>query len=759
MVAYPIVPPQCSTAQINPRRAREKSGFAAVLFAATVTEVMLTDRPLVSVIVLATSGGALEKTIRSVEVQSFPSLEILVCGPEESLTGLQGGVPPRTITLLPGTSKDIAAAWMAGSNWASGEYVCLLAEGDELAPTYLEKCLFQLTVSGGDAAAAREEPQDSGPYIRVLKKHVLLAVGGYDVRWPASEQRVLIASRLASHGFNTVIVPEVLARPADRPIGNFEAGYPPVPGFNGGRCYSYAHLVTGWPLPRPTVLVAMPFLTVGGSESVVSSVCRQLKGLGFRILLYTTIPTRKEQGDTTSWFENSVDGIYHLPRFLNIAHWPAFLAYLIQQHGVSILWQVGSTYTYDLLPDLKRLFPQLAAVDLLFNTIGHTANHLNYNYLIDHVITEHTGMKEWLIERGVQEDRISVIPNGVDLEVFSPRPKRDWRTRALRSRGDGHFVAGFLGRLSEEKAPDVFLEIAARLADHPFIEFLVCGSGAMEPVLRKDAEERGLAGVHFLGVVSTCDFLPCCDVVVVCSRLDGRPNIVMESMAMGIPVVASAVGGIPEMMPPGEKDLLCEPAKPDAFAAAILLLERDPVRYQRAAQAARTHAEGNFPMLEGGRAYARIFDDLRRRRQVLDRHSTPEMIASSLGYDWNSRQAHLPALNLWRACSPLAWPRHFRNALLLRKLRRNGQEQKLLAHFDAEYYSRQFPQTKNWKMSPLLHYLFLGFRQGRNPSSTFDTRYYLASNSDVRRSGVNPLLHFVIWGEKEGRWPMQDAPD
>jgi hypothetical protein len=58
-------------------------------------------------------------------------------------------------------------------------------------------------------------------------------------------------------------------------------------------------------------------------------------------------------------------------------------------------------------------------------------------------------------------------------------------------------------------------------------------------------------------------------------------------------------------------------------------------------------------------------------------------------------------------------------------------------------------------MSPLLHYLFLGFRQGRNPSRTFNTRYYLASYPDVRHGGVNPLLHFVMWGEKEGRSAMQ----
>lgn len=95
-----------------------------------------------------------------------------------------------------------------------------------------------------------------------------------------------------------------------------------------------------------------------------------------------------------------------------------------------------------------------------------------------------------------------------------------------------------------------------------------------------------------------------------------------------------------------------------------------------------------------------------------------------------------------------------RNALLFWKLRRSGKEQKILDYFDADYYTGQFPETTQWKRSPFLHYLFIGFLQGRNPSYSFNTRYYLAAHPDVHRSGLNPLLHFVMWGEREGRSGM-----
>lgn len=710
---------------------------------------MFSATPFVSVIISAGAlDEALEQTLRAVEAQTLPSLEILICGPEDRLKVLRERALPRTLTLVAGTHEHGAAAWKAGCDHAAGGFVCCLMAGDQLATTYLEKCLFQILVSGEDTGGSAEEPQDVAPHIRILRKQVLLAAGGYDTRCPAGEQRMRLSSRLADDSVATVMVPEVLARPADHSIAKIATPLKPPSGPAWSRRSSYAKLVTGWPEPRPTILVAMPFLTLGGSETVVNLACRQLKRLGFRLLVYTTVPATREQGDTTSWFEDSADGIYHLPRFLDISHWPAFIAYLIQQHSVSVLWQVGSSFTYDLLPRLKELFPQLAVVDLLFNPVGHTANHLKYHYAIDRVVTEHSGMKTWLIERGVREDRITVIPNGVDLEAYSPRPKLDWRTGKPRPADDGRFVCAFLGRLSEEKAPDVFLAMASLLADQPEIEFLVCGSGPMEPVLRKQAAESGLERrVAFPGFVPTRDYLPCCDAVVVCSRLDGRPNIVMESLAMGVPVVASRVGGIPAMMPPGEEDLLCEPAEAAAFAAAIRLLANDPIRYRRASEAARRHAEAHFSIQEGGRAYARIFDDLRLGRDVLDRHLTPETVAANLGYGQNSKTQR----SLRGALSPLAWPGHLRNALLLWKLRRAGRETKLLEQFDVDYYVSQFPKSKKWTRSPLLHYLFIGFRQGRNPSATFDTRYYLAANPDVRRRGVNPLLHFVTWGEQEGR--------
>ena len=722
----------------------------------TVVQDTGTPRSLVSVIVSigrAARSGALELTLRSIASQSFPSIEVLVCRPHGENVALPGSVGDRFRVALLEVPDEGASAWNGALPRVSGDYICCLRAGDELLPTYLEKCLFRLEIYGEDAESSGEEPADTVPHICVVRKQILDRMGGYNGRHPAAEQRVDFIHRLASGGFVRGEVLEVLARRADPPAARTQAS-PALAHPAPERRSSYARLVTGWPEQRPTVLLAMPFLTMGGSEASTSQLCRQLKHLGFRVLVYTTAPTVAGQGDTTAWFEDSAEGIYHLPDFLDVDDWPGFLAYLVQQHGVTVLWLVGSSYTYTLLPGLRELSPHLGIVDLLFNPVAHMPDYLKNNYLIDRVIVEHQGMKNLLLERGEQEERIAVIPNGIDVEYYAPAAKLDWRTGQPCRAGGGPFVVAFFGRFSEEKAPDVFLEMAARLRDEPAFEFLICGIGPMEPALRRMAADLALAGrVHFAGFVRSRDYLPRCDVVVVCSRLDGRPNIILESSAMGIPVVASRVGGIAEMMPPGGEDLLCDPADPDAFAAAIRSLAGDAERYRRASMAARENAEARFSITECGSRYGRLFAEIEQQRRILARSVPPEAAAESLGYSrtWN-RAAELSATaggKCWRPVLTLVGL--VRNAMLLWKVRRSGRNGRLLEHFDSGYYMGNFPERVRWRHSALLHYAFLGFRDGWNPSPRFDTRYYLSANPDVRRAGVNPLLHYVMWGEREGR--------
>jgi len=71
--------------------------------------------------------------------------------------------------------------------------------------------------------------------------------------------------------------------------------------------------------------------------------------------------------------------------------------------------------------------------------------------------------------------------------------------------------------------------------------------------------------------------------------------------------------------------------------------------------------------------------------------------------------------------------------------------------FDKEYYLKNYPNIESAEIDPLIHYLFFGFKEGKNPSAKFDTNFYLRKNKDVKKAGLNPLIHYILHGRKEGR--------
>jgi glycosyltransferase involved in cell wall biosynthesis len=364
------------------------------------------------------------------------------------------------------------------------------------------------------------------------------------------------------------------------------------------------------------VLLAMPFLTMGGGEAAVSQICRQLKNAGFRIFVITTEPAAECLGDTTEWFADSCS-IYHLPRSLPSRKWKRFISRLIAQNRIDVIWLAGSSFVYNLLPKLKQRFRNLAVVDLLFNPVGHTANHLKFAKYIDHVAVEHTGMQGWLVAHGRDIAAISVIPNGVDARKFVRSPRRDWRTGGTRPEGQPPFTIGFLGRFSKEKGPDIFVDLAVRLRAYPQVEFLMCGAGVMESSLQQQIAAEIMGDrVHMLGFRKTVDCLPCCDVVVICSRLDGRPNILMESLSMGVPVVAWGVGGIPEMAPDGSGVTLVDPGDVEGLEAAIVRLMVQPEIRRGLAESGFRFAAGHFSSEAAGAGYARLFRGLINAKSI-----------------------------------------------------------------------------------------------------------------------------------------------
>jgi hypothetical protein len=284
----------------------------------------------------------------------------------------------------------------------------------------------------------------------------------------------------------------------------------------------------------------------------------------------------------------------------------------------------------------------------------------------------------------------------------------------------------------------------------------------MDSELRSSCDQLGLnSTVHFLGVVATPEYLRCCDCVVVCSRLDGRPNIVMESLAMGVPVVASRVGGIPQMAPEGHGICLCEPENVEQFSHALDKLASDPAAYRRLAEAARGRAQAQFSIAAAGQSYAGLFRSLIAEDAT---SSKPMPLQQALirsgvrGFSEPPSRAFNAHLRFAKSLlSPNNAPGNLRTLFGYIKLRSEPEQVRQLSRFfDEQFYLKTSPDAAVLKISPLWHYLLCGFRQDRNPSPLFNTAYYLAIHRDVANAGINPLLHYITSGRHERRKCLPD---
>ena len=175
-------------------------------------------------------------------------------------------------------------------------------------------------------------------------------------------------------------------------------------------------------------------------------------------------------------------------------------------------------------------------------------------------------------EVGVEQERLWRLPNGVDITRFRPAPP-DERARLRRELGlPAEPLAVSAGRLSPEKGVDVLLETWAHLkARVPRARLLILGDGEVRGALERRARELGIAAsAHFGGAVSdVAPYLRAADAFVLPSRTEGLPVALLEAMACGLPCVATAVGGTPEVLDTAGAGWLVPGEAPWALAEAL----------------------------------------------------------------------------------------------------------------------------------------------------------------------------------------------
>jgi glycosyltransferase involved in cell wall biosynthesis len=184
-----------------------------------------------------------------------------------------------------------------------------------------------------------------------------------------------------------------------------------------------------------------------------------------------------------------------------------------------------------------------------------------------------------------------------------------------------------VAKLSPVKGHRHFLEAAASVSRaYGDVRFLVVGDGPERARLERTAGELGISGkVRFLGVRDDVPaVLKLMDVLVLSSLSEGSPNVVLEGMASGVPIVGTRVGGVPELVEDGVSGLLVDPGDVPAMSNAVLALLTDPDRARAMGEKGRTRATEDYDI---NRVIVRIedvFSDLLKRARGRRGHASEE---------------------------------------------------------------------------------------------------------------------------------------
>lgn len=304
------------------------------------------------------------------------------------------------------------------------------------------------------------------------------------------------------------------------------------------------------------------------------------------------------------------------------------LARDIRQMGIQIVHSYGFYANVFAIPAAKlagaRVVASIRDMGIYLSPSKKLAQRLVCRFA-DHILVNAGAIKDWLVSDGYDERRITVIPNGIDLSRFKTPVRSGSLHRELRMPIDTPLI-GVVGRVNRNKGIENFLTAAASIVHRfPTARFVVVGESSFltrgRTIIMEDAYQDELIRLaRELGVQDRVIFtgfradierlLPELTISVQPSLSEGLSNTLLESMAAGVPVVATRVGGTGEVIRHGENGLLVSPGDPAAIAAAVCqLLGAPDVAAEIGERARRTIVE-HYSMTRVVERTSLVYDSL-----------------------------------------------------------------------------------------------------------------------------------------------------
>jgi glycosyltransferase involved in cell wall biosynthesis len=283
---------------------------------------------------------------------------------------------------------------------------------------------------------------------------------------------------------------------------------------------------------------------------------------------------------------------------------------IIHTHGSQDSWAAALAMSF-----VKNRPILIRTKHNIFPIKDHAANRWLYGKATDKIICISRAICDYCVAKPyIAPEKLTLIHSAVDGEKFERGNRDRFRTEW---KLEGKFAAGITGRLCQEKGHRVLFQAVREIRDRiPELMLLVVGTGNLYQKLKEYAREQGIADrVVFTGFRKDIpDVLSGLDLFLMPSLSEGLGTAVLEAAAAGLPIIASNIGGIPDIIESGKNGLLVPSGKPGALAEGIFSLYSNPEKALSYGSKAREYVNQNFSESALGNKTEETYLDLIRKR-------------------------------------------------------------------------------------------------------------------------------------------------
>ena len=665
VVVAPIIPPRV--------RKKIKKSYKSYLEKKTKKIIFNNEKwpanlPIVSVIIpYYNRTDTIDETIGSLDSQTFKNFETILVDDgsnEQSSIDKINAIKKyrKKITVISQKNNGVSSARNKGIASSRGKYIICLDSDDLIDPTFIEKAVIILETNPSiyfvttfmevfGATNGIYKHSDLNP-LTLLENNTIITASmfrkevwqntggyksgigyedwefwinanengyfGYQIKEPLFKYRTALTSRYiddkGSHWKNTKLIKglhpnykknlkkQMAGARRTKLIINPETAFINL---SDGREYAVDNT-------KEKILIAVPWMTFGGAETLIYNFCNEVSDK----LDISFITGLESDNEWEYKFKEITSKIYHLPNIINDKQlYEGFISNYIKTRQIRVLHIIHTDFVFGMLEALKNSCPDLRIIVTMFNArVGHFSMAIKESKFIDAYSTDNNVvMNEY--KKLLSKNKLFLIPNGIEGNTkFNPNIIDAKKEKEKLGVENNEISVFFIGRLSAEKNPDVFVEVAHRFSKKKNIKFYIVGDGPMN----KSVSSR----IKSLGIESTCiylgyqtdipKYLSIADIFVLPSSIEGFPLSILEAMSMEVAVVASRVGAVPDIINSGNNGFVVSPGSVNEIVESIQKLIDNPKLLLEVKENARRAVEDKYTSKILGKNYIKMYKEVEK---------------------------------------------------------------------------------------------------------------------------------------------------